>query len=74
TPSGAALATDDDIRRYLLEAANLAVVPFDAFGASDSGGWMRLSIGVASPSDIQQLMPRLRSALSALQPQTVAAR
>jgi hypothetical protein len=35
---------------------------------------MRLSIGVASPSDIQQLMPRLRSAFSALQSQTVAAR
>ncbi|HXR97748.1 MAG TPA: aminotransferase class I/II-fold pyridoxal phosphate-dependent enzyme [Terriglobales bacterium] len=74
TSEGAVLTTDDDIRRYLLQAANLAVVPFGAFGAPDSGGWMRLSIGVASPSDIEQLMPRLRSAFSALLPQTVAAR
>ena len=33
TPAGASLATNEDVRRYLLEAAAIGVVPFQAFGA-----------------------------------------
>jgi len=64
--NGAVIQTDEDIRRYLLDAAGLAVVPFSAFGSSGDHGWFRLSIGVVSVDDIQALMPRVHRALEAL--------
>jgi aspartate aminotransferase len=66
TPSGATLETDEDVRQYLLKDAGLAVIPFGAFGANGDHGWFRVSIGVVSVADIEALMPRLRSAVSAL--------
>lgn len=66
TPAGERLATNEEIRRYLLRAAGLAAVPFQAFGAREETGWFRLSVGAVSPGQIRELMPRLREALAAL--------
>jgi aspartate aminotransferase len=63
---GARLASDDDVRSYLLKSCGLAAVPFSAFGQDEGSGWFRLSVGAVSLRDIQELMPRLRSALQAL--------
>ncbi len=65
-PDGTVLTTNEEIRRYLLHSAGLAMVPFQAFGARDETGWFRLSGGAVSPADIRALMPRLRAALQAL--------
>jgi len=63
---GASLASNEDIRSYLLEAAGMAVVPFQAFGMREESGWMRLSVGAVSPADIRDTLPRLEAALDAL--------
>jgi aspartate aminotransferase len=73
TTSGATLETDEDIRRFLLREAALAVVPFRAFGARGDRGWFRISVGVASVADIKALMPRLREAIGSLAGKEVAA-
>jgi len=65
-PGGPVLATNEDIRRYLLRSAGLAAVQFQAFGAREETGWFRLSVGAVSPDDIRALMPRLRAALAAV--------
>jgi aspartate aminotransferase len=64
---GGRLQSDDDVRRYLLERAGLAAVPFSAFGQAEGSGWFRLSVGAVSIKDIQELLPRLRVALEALE-------
>jgi aspartate aminotransferase len=66
TPGGDLLNTDDDVRRYLLQTAGLAIVPFSAFGAPSDRGWFRLSIGVVSVRQIEELAPQLRKALEAV--------
>ena len=66
TPGGATLATNEDVRRYLLDAAAVAVVPFQAFGVPDDDGWFRLSVGAIGKADIEQAIPRLAEALKAL--------
>ena len=66
TPDGNVLRTDDDVRRYLLNAAGLGSVPFSAFGMHGDRGWFRLSVGVISVDQIEALMPRLRGAVEAL--------
>lgn len=63
TRSGAMLRTNEEIRRYLLQEAGLAVVPFQAFGGTDDSGWFRLSVGAVSVSEIERVMPRVRAAL-----------
>jgi aspartate aminotransferase len=73
TASGEVLETDEDVRRFLLREAGLAVVPFSAFGAHGDHGWFRISIGVASVADIEALMPRLRAAIGAVAGKEVAA-
>ena len=65
---GHVIASGEDVRQYLLAAAGVAVVPFSAFGATDTSGWCRLSIGAVSLEEIAALLPRLEHALKALQP------
>ena len=66
TPGGAVMKTDEDVRRYLLEAAGVAVVPFRAFGYPGDDGWMRLSVGAVSMADVDGALGRLGTALDAL--------
>lgn len=66
TPAGERLDTNESIRRYLLRAAGLAAVQFQAFGSSEESGWFRLSVGAVSLGQIEELGPRLREALVAL--------
>jgi aspartate aminotransferase len=66
TRNGTKLATADDVRRWLLEEAGMAVVPFDAFGSSTEEGWFRLSVGAVSIADIESCLPRLRAGLESL--------
>lgn len=66
TAAGDRLANGEDIRRWLLAEAGMAVVPFSAFGAADDTGWSRLSVGAVSGDDIAALLPRLEAALRAL--------
>ena len=66
TRNGAKLLSHDDVRKWLLEEAGLAVVPFDAFGSSTDEGWFRLSVGAVSVADIEASLPRLRAGLESL--------
>jgi len=65
-PDGTVVSTNEQVRSYLLHAAGMAVVPFQAFGMRPETGWMRLSVGAVSLSDINALLPRLREALLAV--------
>ena len=66
TPKGAMLNSNEDIRKYLLEEARLAIVPLQAFGSEENTGWFRLSVGAVSSDDIEAMLPRLRKALEIL--------
>ena len=66
TPAGGVLRTNEDVRRYLLEAAAFGIVPFEAFGARDQEGWFRLSIGAVGLEEIDEALPRVAKALRAL--------
>ena len=59
-----AIATNEDIRKLLLEHAGLAVVPFQAFGLQEDSGWFRLSVGAVSLEEIEQVFPRVEQVLS----------
>lgn len=66
TPSGAELRTNEDVRRYVLEAAGVGIVPFQAFGVPADDGWFRLSVGAVGEREIKDALPRLAEALRAL--------
>jgi aspartate aminotransferase len=65
-PGGRLLATDEDIRQYLLSDAGIALVPFQAFGLREDTGWFRASVGAVSTSDCRSIGPRLKAALQKL--------
>jgi len=54
---------NDDVRRYLLEEAGFAIVPFQAFGLEGETGWFRLSVGAVSVREIAEALPRVEAAL-----------
>ncbi|HUR80158.1 MAG TPA: aminotransferase class I/II-fold pyridoxal phosphate-dependent enzyme [Thermoanaerobaculia bacterium] len=56
--------TNENIRRFLLEEAGFAVVPFQAFGLKRDDGWFRLSAGAVSLRDIEEGLQRVRRALT----------
>jgi aspartate aminotransferase len=66
TPQGNVLKTNEDVRHYLLDAADFAVVPFQAFGMAGDTGWFRLSVGAVSESEVRAAIPRVAAALRAL--------
>jgi aspartate aminotransferase len=63
---GEGLDSTEAMRRYLLEQAGLAAVPFEAFGFDGEAGWFRLSVGSVSEGAIGELLVRLRGALKQL--------
>ena len=66
TPDGQLLQKQADVTNYLLNAANLAIVPFYAFGADASSSWYRLSVGTCKKEEIDQMLGALRKALQKL--------
>jgi aspartate aminotransferase len=66
TPDGIELRTNEDVRRYVLEAAGVGIVPFQAFGVPGDDGWFRLSVGAVGEREIRDALPRLGEALRAL--------
>jgi len=64
TKEGLTLNSTEDITRFLLEKANIALVPFYAFGADKESTWYRLSVGTASMKDIDGFFDSLRNVLS----------
>jgi len=61
------LETNEDIRRFLLAEAGVALVPFQAFGLAEDTGWFRLSVGALPETDIDRIFPALRGALDRLE-------
>lgn len=66
TEEGNELTTQDEVTKYILNEAKLAVVPFYAFGASRDSDWYRLSVGTCKKEEIDEMMAKLRSALEKL--------
>jgi aspartate aminotransferase len=63
---GKKLQKQSDVTAYLLNEAKLAVVPFYAFGASETSSWYRLSVGTCKKEEIPFVIKQLRGALSKL--------
>jgi aspartate aminotransferase len=66
TPDGKVLRTNEEVRAWILSAAQIGVVPFQAFGVPEDTGWFRLSVGAVSEAQIAEAMPRLEAALATL--------
>ena len=57
------LKSQADVTAYLLDEAKLAIVPFYAFGASNTSPWYRLSVGTCRKESISEMIAQLRDAL-----------
>jgi aspartate aminotransferase len=66
TNTGNTLTTQADVTAYLLNEAKLAVVPFYAFGASNTSSWYRLSVGTCKKEEIEIMLEQLKAALEKL--------
>ena len=66
TPDGDLLKTSADVNFYLIKEAKIALVPFSAFGSDGNMNWFRASVGGCSLSDIESMLPRLKTALEKL--------
>lgn len=63
---GVEFTTNEQIRKYILDKAGVAIVPFQAFGLKEDTGWFRLSVGAVSVEQIEASFPRLREMLSGI--------
>ena len=66
TKEGKVIENQSDVTAYILNEANLAVVPFYAFGADRSSPWYRLSVGTCKKEEIKEMTGKLREALKKL--------
>ncbi len=58
--------TNEEIRTQLLNEADFAVVPFQAFGVAEDTGWFRLSVGAVSLADIEDVLPKVAAVVERL--------
>ena len=66
TESGTMLTNTRDVTAYLLNEAQLAIVPFYAFGSSENSTWYRLSVGTCKVDEIPEVIESLKKALHKL--------
>lgn len=66
TNEGTKINSVRDITSYLLKEANVALVPFYAFGTSMDSTWFRLSVGTTSKDDISKILSNIKLALKKL--------
>lgn len=66
TESGKVLETTQDVTKYILDEAKVAIVPFYAFGSSDDSNWYRLSVGTCKLEDVDGVISNLKAALEKL--------
>ncbi len=66
-PEGNKIESTSDITQFLLNHAQLALVPFTAFGCENGTDWYRISVGTINEEDIPDLLQKLETALSKLQ-------
>ncbi len=66
TSDGTMLTSTKEVTRYILNEAKVAVVPFNAFGASSDSNWYRLSVGTCKLEDVDAIIQGLETALSKL--------
>ena len=66
TADGTVLHTTKEVTKYILDEAQVALVPFYAFGASHDSSWYRLSVGTCKLEDVDAVINNLRNALSKL--------
>ncbi|MGV3609693.1 MAG: pyridoxal phosphate-dependent aminotransferase [Fluviicola sp.] len=66
TESGDVLETTQDVTKYILDEAKVAIVPFYAFGSSDDSNWYRLSVGTCKLEDVDGVISNLKTALEKL--------
>ena len=65
-PDGTVLTTTKELTTYLIDEAQLALVPFSAFGSAASEPWFRASVGAETVESISAALPRLKAALDKL--------
>ena len=66
TTKGKTLTTQADVTAYILDEAKIAIVPFYAFGASKGSNWYRLSVGTCKTEEINEMLKKLKIALTIL--------
>jgi aspartate aminotransferase len=66
TPDGNLIKNSADVNFYLIKEAGCALVPFSAFGTSETENWFRASVGACTLEEIQAMIPRIKAALAKL--------
>ncbi len=66
TANGEVLKTDEDVRRFLLDEAGVALIPFSCFGVEGDIGWFRASVGTVSIEQCKTVAERFRGAFAKL--------
>ncbi len=66
TPKGKLIEKTSDITSYVLEKAKVAIVPFSAFGASNTSTWYRASVGTIKQEDTTSIIKQLKDAFTEL--------
>jgi aspartate aminotransferase len=64
--NGDEIKSTADITQFLIDEAQLAIVPFTAFGCEQGTDWFRISIGTLPLESIPDLLALLRNALTKL--------
>lgn len=68
TAEGNVLTTADDVLKYLMTEASVAMVPFYAFGSRHYPDWFRISVGAVSDAEIDLALKNIAAALTKLKP------
>jgi aspartate aminotransferase len=64
--NGTVLEKQADVWQFLLDDAQVAVVPFSSFGAGKESPWYRFSVGTCTLEEIAGILTRVENAINSL--------
>ena len=63
---GTVIETTKDITNFLIEEAQIALVPFSSFGSSPDSKWFRVAVGTCTVNEIEEMIKNFKNTLSKL--------
>lgn len=68
---GTILQNQNEVTSFILNQCQIAIVPFNAFGASKESDWYRISVGTLDKADVVHILSNLKKGMDQFLPEEI---
>ncbi len=65
------MQNQNEVTSFILNQCQIAIVPFNAFGASKESDWYRISVGTLDKADVVHILSNLKKGMDQFLPEEI---